>query len=587
MQNIDIITGEKVQQIAHIYVGDDYDFNYNPIISKQNEKFIHLDKIIQQWDNPKLIFCYSHRLPEFITKIKNIKNKFILLVGNSDYNITLDIFNKLIESDKVHHIFIQNCIFTNSKVSILPIGLANSQWNHGNIPLFNKIEEYSSIKKNDIFCSFKIDTNREKRLNCFESCQNNKITNISYNTQEEYLFNLATSKYAICPEGNGLDTHRFWEALYYKTIPICIKNNLVIKIKNEGIPCILLNSWDELSNININEYNNYVFDESYFYNLSFLKIRNDIMDKLSEIEDQMNVVLSFIGKMPTYIEECIKQLRLFFNGSIYLIYDTIDLELKNKLESLNIIFIHYDIVKSDRFDYISKYKDFCVVDRLEDRRELFKKSYERIYLLENLMLKYNLENVWFMEIDILMYTNPNIFLNELKTKPYAYFYHDKDHCCSAILYVKDYLSLQTIMESLDTYSGNFMSEMKALYYHYTKNTNDYLLPIINVNLKEPNAAWKNFGKCYDYIFDGATKGQYLFGVDKIHTNNKIIRNDGSSLTTHIPFWNYGKFLWYKNNKGLYVPYYKEYNTNNLFPIVNLHIHSKDLISAVSYTEKNL
>ena len=63
--------------------------------------------------------------------------------------------------------------------------------------------------------------------------------------------------------------------------------------------------------------------------------------------------------------------------------------------------------------------------------------------------------------------------------------------------------------------------------------------------------------------------------------------DASNLPTHIPFWKYGKFEWYTNSKGLYIPYYREFNTNNLYPIVNLHIHSKDLISAVSYTDKHI
>lgn len=585
MSIIDIITGEKIQQLAHIYVGYNDDFKYNPLIANQNEKQLSINLIPNKWDNPTLIFCHSHCLSDFIKKIDSITNKCILLIGNSDHNITYELCKPLLNNDMIYHIFSQNISFNHEKVSILPIGLANSQWNHGNLELFNNCSSFSNTKKNMFFCSFNVNTNFEKRNNCIDILKKNNIINIKYNNQYDYLVNLAISQYSICPTGNGLDTHRFWESLYYKTIPIALKNEFTLNLKEKGFPCILLNSWDEISTIDTQDYNNYIFDNNYFYNISFMKLQSDILNKVSKIEKSMNVVLSFIGKMPSYIEECIKQLRLFFDGPIYLIYNDIDNTIKNNIELYNINFINYDNIRSERFDFISKNKSFCVVDRLEDRRELFKASYERIYLLENLILKYNLENIWFMEIDILMYTNPNIFFQELKNKPYAYFYHDKDHCCSAILYVKDYLSMQPIMESLDSYNNGFMSEMKALYYHYSNHNDDYLLPIINNNVKEPYPAWKNFGKLYNCIFDGATKGQFLFGVDKIHTNNVIIRNDSSKLTTHIPFWNYGQFLWYKNQNGLNIPYFKD-NFNNIMPIVNLHIHSKDLISAVSYTNKN-
>ena len=37
---------------------------------------------------------------------------------------------------------------------------------------------------------------------------------------EEYERDLLTSNFVLCPEGNGIDTHRVWEALYSGSIPI-------------------------------------------------------------------------------------------------------------------------------------------------------------------------------------------------------------------------------------------------------------------------------------------------------------------------------------------------------------------------------
>ena len=124
----------------------------------------------------------------------------------------------------------------------------------------------------------------------------------------------------------------------------------------------------------------------------------------------MNVVLSFIGKMPEYIIECVKQLRLFFKDSIYIIYDDVSNEIHQMLDNYNVIWIEYMYVKSMRFDLISDSKKFMYVENLKDREELFLRSYERFYLLDELIRLHNLKNVWFMEIDILMYVDPNIFL---------------------------------------------------------------------------------------------------------------------------------------------------------------------------------
>jgi len=49
---------------------------------------------------------------------------------------------------------------------------------------------------------------------------------------------------AICPRGNGLDTHRLWECFYLDVIPIMIEAD-VVNIDN--LPIIILNSWDDFN----------------------------------------------------------------------------------------------------------------------------------------------------------------------------------------------------------------------------------------------------------------------------------------------------------------------------------------------------
>tara|TARA_B110000483_G_scaffold216395_1_gene267875 strand:+ start:11480 stop:11737 length:258 start_codon:yes stop_codon:yes gene_type:complete len=58
---------------------------------------------------------------------------------------------------------------------------------------------------------------------------------------------LKSHYYAICPEGNGLDTHRLWECLYLNVIPICLRNHFIEYFKNTlNLNMIILDNWNEL-----------------------------------------------------------------------------------------------------------------------------------------------------------------------------------------------------------------------------------------------------------------------------------------------------------------------------------------------------
>lgn len=37
---------------------------------------------------------------------------------------------------------------------------------------------------------------------------------------------MSSFKYIVCPRGNGIDTHRLWEALYLRIIPIVVPSGM-------------------------------------------------------------------------------------------------------------------------------------------------------------------------------------------------------------------------------------------------------------------------------------------------------------------------------------------------------------------------
>uniref|UniRef100_A0A383VCM7 Exostosin GT47 domain-containing protein n=1 Tax=Tetradesmus obliquus TaxID=3088 RepID=A0A383VCM7_TETOB len=62
---------------------------------------------------------------------------------------------------------------------------------------------------------------------------------------EEYLFNMGQYKFVLSPVGNGVDTHRTWEALLAGSIPIV--ESSVRDSMYEGLPVLIVKSWSDLS----------------------------------------------------------------------------------------------------------------------------------------------------------------------------------------------------------------------------------------------------------------------------------------------------------------------------------------------------
>ena len=244
---MNFITGEKLQFLCHHFIGTITDFGYNLNTMKYKDRFIFIGTNVSI-DNKKLVFCYTHLLDnidDLIQTLKCLVNPFKLVFHNSDKSFNnehLVLFEKL---PLLQYIYTQNMNIVHKKVLPLPIGLANSMWAHGNNEIHQEVYNMPIKKTKEIYFNFKINTNTEKRSKCYNDIIKRGIKwneNLPY---KEYLIELKIHKYAICPEGNGIDTHRFWECLYMNTIPICLKNILTEYYK-QYFPIIILNNWQEL-----------------------------------------------------------------------------------------------------------------------------------------------------------------------------------------------------------------------------------------------------------------------------------------------------------------------------------------------------
>jgi hypothetical protein len=268
-----IVKGERIQQIADIYLGNEDDFRYNPLIYQQKEKHCSLDSIVKEFENPSIVFCYSHKIFQFSQKIRFFKNEFILLTHNSDQNIKeYNEVNEILKYPKLIKWYTQNLCMEHPKLHYLPIGLANDQWPHGNLDIF-KYEEVTKNLKNKsekVYFNFNIHTNYHKRIECYESLKN-KIHFLNPIPPFENLLRLKNYEFCICPEGNGMDTHRFWECIYLKVVPIVIDSDFIQILKKNNLPMLILKKWEDYDESKL-KYNDFSFENLEIYISDFQKL---------------------------------------------------------------------------------------------------------------------------------------------------------------------------------------------------------------------------------------------------------------------------------------------------------------------------
>jgi hypothetical protein len=170
---------------------------------------------------PEIIFLETCYLEEFISNLRNIKKKFILITHNSDLSINSS-YKKLINSPYLVRWYCANCEIKHQKVIGIPLGIQNYKYYSYGVPKHLKSIKKLNIKKQlKILVSFNIYTNIQIRITYLKDLISVKFSYLYLSENNyEYKIQLAKCMFCACPKGNGVDTYRFWEALYLGTIPI-------------------------------------------------------------------------------------------------------------------------------------------------------------------------------------------------------------------------------------------------------------------------------------------------------------------------------------------------------------------------------
>lgn len=184
------------------------------------------------------VFLNGDYLDSFMNKLPVIRAKqFTIIVHNSDRPFGKSELHKLLPI--ASHIYAMNTIVQHPKLTTIPIGFIDK-----------RIQEITSFTKPDyertieLYCNFKVVNNIPKRQHCMDVFKNDPRVVIRSETEFlPYLDDLCRSKFVLCPEGDGIDTHRVYEALLCGATPVVLRNSL--SHLYERLPVCIVDSWND------------------------------------------------------------------------------------------------------------------------------------------------------------------------------------------------------------------------------------------------------------------------------------------------------------------------------------------------------
>lgn len=186
-----------------------------------------------------IVFCQADLLASFTREVMpHLDTPIVLLLGNSDVNFSRRSFEGL-DRSLTPKIYCQNLTEEVEGVEVLPIGLENRWWNnHGRLKGFSRPPAVGGEKVFRILWGFNVQTNvmeRSRAAQSLASCASaDKIEDkVSPEAHQNLLRKYA---FVASPPGNGLDTHRTWEAMYLGCVPIVPRSYMASRYEDLGLP---------------------------------------------------------------------------------------------------------------------------------------------------------------------------------------------------------------------------------------------------------------------------------------------------------------------------------------------------------------
>jgi hypothetical protein len=172
------------------------------------------------------VYCKIDHLLGLFDQVRQVRNRVVLVSSESDRPITKEFFQRC--PPQIAHWFSTNIQTKDERLSALPLGLANSYCGITlKAPLIATRSRPFAERLRWLYVNFRTTSNpdvREPVMRHFQSLNNEDWVTVQEAKLglEPFLDEMTSHRFVLCPPGNGIDTHRLWEALYSRTIPVTL-----------------------------------------------------------------------------------------------------------------------------------------------------------------------------------------------------------------------------------------------------------------------------------------------------------------------------------------------------------------------------
>lgn len=195
-------------------------------------------------------------------------NQFIIFTGEEDTPID----NYIGIPENVLKIYAVNALYNNDRIIPFPFGLQRQIGENDNRLEIIKEEINWDTGKNSfpnklLYINCGLERNPERaplaKFETNEWCttrfdKDSKF--FPYERYNEFLSELRDHKFVVCPKGHGYDTHRIWETLYMRRVPVMIDDPYFRRLL-KGFPVLFISKWIELTEDSL-------VDNEYLYQLA-------------------------------------------------------------------------------------------------------------------------------------------------------------------------------------------------------------------------------------------------------------------------------------------------------------------------------
>lgn len=259
----DLISGERLQAFADVSLMSRTTREFHRGVERYAKRRVVYegdmagldDRALELLSEARTLFVYTHDVDPFLDHVwpRLSGGEKVLVSHNSDYEVTPRHAEWLdATANPPARWFAQNVTVEHRLIEPLPIGISNSMWPHGKLRAMRwvMLRQARRSRSGLIYLGFNTATHPAREAvaaKLSESFPTAELDPAPALPWPRYLALLGSHEFAACPRGNGVDTHRVWEALYLGVVPVVDRSPLTEHFAALGLPLVLVDDWAEVT----------------------------------------------------------------------------------------------------------------------------------------------------------------------------------------------------------------------------------------------------------------------------------------------------------------------------------------------------